>query len=416
MRNSNSILQHSPLALAITEGPTHVIREANPAFCALLGKPALEIVGQTVSSNVSGAGAADVVALLDRVYSGDKHGSVDNLHCTDPDDSLKYMLYVAWSMPVQDGYPADLVINATDVTDKTYASRRQEQQTNEITDLNNEVRLMNEQLVISGLRLQAAVDRHRAVAEALQNSILWDETERTYGRLRASVIYEAAREEALVGGDLFDVITLPNGSILLSVGDVTGKGLKAVARIAEVIFAVRAFAQDYRGPADMLSRLNDLVCNFHKRDNDIDKSLIALSLIAVDPLTGMAQAASAGAEPPLVLRASGLAEEMNVRGLVLGVQPSMEYETHDFLLHAGDILMMTTDGLTETRREQDFFGYDHLIAAARVPAATGSLHDIGTAVVEAARVYGGGHFVDDVCLLLARLDQIAQVSRTAVDQ
>ena len=62
-----------------------------------------------------------------------------------------------------------------------------------------------------------------------------------------------------------------------------------------------------------------------------------------------------------------------------------------------------TDGITEVRHEGAFLEYEGMVELARAGAATETMDEMGTAILEGARAFGNGRFSDDVCLLLARL-------------
>ncbi|BDI32125.1 hypothetical protein CCAX7_41760 [Capsulimonas corticalis] len=410
MNATQSMIEHSPLAMATTEGPSHVLRSVNPAFCSLHGKQPDEMIGHPVALAISGAGVESVLVLLDRVYDGDHGGAVHRPHYTDPilgsAPSLKYHSYMAWKLPPGESNSQGLVIQVTEIAESSLATELFELATTEIRELNDDMRQVNEQLIISALEQHAAADRNRAIAEALQYSMLWEHSEKSFHDLRVAVFYEPAMDDALVGGDLFDAFRLHNGSVMLIVGDVTGKGLRAAARTVEIRFALRAFSQDYIDPGDMVRRLNEFICDFHFDADDLGNALVVLSLIVIDPVTGEVQAASAGAEPPMVLRASGAMEEVTVSGLILGIDHNAAYPTTKLLLNDGDLLMMTTDGITETRRGMDFFGSERLLQTAKNVLEEVNLMGVGTSILDAARAHGGGRFMDDVCLLLARRDRI----------
>lgn len=404
MITSQAIFEYSPLAMATTNGPTHKLRSVNAAFCDLHGKQADDLIGHPVADVISGTGRESVLALLDRVYSGEKSGVADNQRCSTPGGDLRFEKYTVWNMPADDEAADDLAILVTDVSEQIRADEWTEGSAGDI-DLYGEMRQINERLVISAVQLQKLAERNRAVAEALQYSLLWQQPEKLFDGLKVAAFYEPALDDALVGGDFFDAFSLTtSNSIVLVVGDVTGKGLKAAARTVEVRFALRAFAQDYNSPAVMVERLNKFICDFHYKDADVGNDLVVLSVIVLDPITGATQAVSAGAEPPLIVRSSGEVEEVNVRGLILGVNHNAAYSPTEVSLQDGDTLIMTTDGITETRRGRDFFGSERLLDVARKEDASGTLHHVGKAILEAARAYGGGHFSDDICLLLARRD------------
>ncbi|MEO7714908.1 MAG: PP2C family protein-serine/threonine phosphatase [Capsulimonas sp.] len=408
MTSRQSMIEHSPLAMATTEGPAHTLLSVNSAFCALHEKQAGEIIGRPVSETISGTGSDSILALLDRVYREEKSGSIRPSY--DSGSIPKSQAYMAWSLPLTSSSSEGLVLLVTDFAEKTLADKLLERATAEILTLNSEMREMNEQLLISAVEQHTLSDRNRDIAEALQYSLLWPQPEKSFGSLKAAVFYEPAMDDAMVGGDFFDAFPLHNNSIMLVVGDVTGKGLRAAARTVEIRFALRAFSQQHNDPASMITCLNEFICDFHYDDDDpLDNALVVLSVVVIDPVTGRAQAASAGAEPPLILRASGGMEEITVHGLILGINHDATYVNTDFVLEEGGTLIMTTDGLTEARSGNDFFGSQGLLAAAGAMGGARTLHDMVKMMVDAARAHGRGKFMDDVCLLLARRDRIAPV-------
>ncbi len=251
--------------------------------------------------------------------------------------------------------------------------------------------------------LAKAFDRERAIAEALQYFVLLEKSEDVFPGLAVATIYEAALEEALVGGDFFDAVKLPSGQVMLVIGDVTGKGLVAASRTVEVKYALRAFAQTCFTPAEAALRLNDYVCQRHLVAGQTDTQYIALLIAIVEPSTGLIQFISAGAEPPFIVRASGAVDKIATSGLMIGVECGTIYDQKERHLEPGDLVVLTTDGITEARQGLDFFGTDRIaqIVADSDPAI--SLHETGTAIVSAARAHGGGHFRDDVCVLLMKL-------------
>jgi serine phosphatase RsbU (regulator of sigma subunit) len=389
---------------------SHILRSVNSVFCALHGKRPDEMIGLPIALAISGAAAERVLLLLDRVYAGD-HNSGSQASYSDPfhfpGHSHKYKSYMAWTLPMQNGLLQGLVIQVTDLNEQALAMEQLQLATSEIHLLNDDIRQVNEKLIVSALHQQTLADRNREIAEALQYSILWAQPEKSFDSLRVAAFYEAAGDDALVGGDFFDAFRLHNQSVMLVVGDVTGKGLRAAARTVEVRFALRAFAQDYKDPGDTMARLNEFICDFHFEDDEVGSALIVLSLVVIDPITGAVQAASGGADPPLILRVSGAVEEASVQGLILGINHDAPYTSASLNLEEGDTLIMTTDGITETRRGMDFFGVQRLLDTAQKADGGRRLSDMGKSVLDAARAHGGGRFTDDVCLLLVRRDHIA---------
>ena len=250
--------------------------------------------------------------------------------------------------------------------------------------------------------LQAEYERSRRIAQTLQRAVLLPVEADAFPGLETASFYQAALDEAQVGGDFFDAFSLGEAKVALAVGDASGKGLDAAARTIAVNDALRAFLRSWRGAsvAGVLERLNELV--WESRGSADDSTFVTLALVILDTATGEAGVATAGAEPPLVLRAGGEAQEVRAGGLPLGALPGQSYETRTLRLMPGDTVVLATDGITEARRGGEFLGYEGMVQIATGAAASASLHEMGRAILDGAVEFAGGALRDDACLLLAR--------------
>lgn len=268
--------------------------------------------------------------------------------------------------------------------------------------------------------LAQALEKERWITKTLQRSLLIHVPAGRFAGLEVASFYEAALDEAEVGGDFFDAFALPDGQVALVVGDVSGKGLLAAARTAEVKFALRALLFEDAAPEGALTRLNRFLCG---RDDAHDsrgsgtkgtepaggERFIALSLAVVDAQRGEAHLASAGAEPPLIVRWGGAQAVVvtEAGGLPLGVDADAAYVSARIPLARGDTLLLFTDGLTEARAPGaggDFLEYEGLVALAQEACRPDgkSVADTGQSVLAAVRSFSGDSLRDDTCLLLAR--------------
>ena len=219
--------------------------------------------------------------------------------------------------------------------------------------------------------------------------------------MAVATLYQAARSEADIGGDFFDAFALNGERVALVVGDVSGKGLEAASRTAEVKYALRAFLREDASPAGALDRVNDFLLDTQTLDGQSRFSFVCVALGVLDTETGGLHIANAGAEAPLILRADGGAEAVSGNGPPLGVTAAAEYAEQSVRLAHGDTVLFVTDGVTEARRGRDFFGYEGFAGTAR-RAAGNSLDALGGAIIHKATDFAGGKLGDDVCLLLAR--------------
>ncbi len=253
--------------------------------------------------------------------------------------------------------------------------------------------------------LAALYEREHKIAESLQRSLLNKPPDSILTGLDVETIYRPAWDEAQVGGDYFDVFALDGGRLALVVGDVSGKGLEAASRTAEIKYTLRAYLREHSDAASALSRLNAFLCESQAMEAGDDEYFVVLTLAVVDSSTGQARVAVAGAEPPILLHPGGAFEEVAASGIPLGVAPKANYSAADLYLDPGDVLLIATDGVTEARRGKQFLGNDGMARLAAESLERGTLAEIGEGVLEGAKAFASGRLHDDICLLLARRKQ-----------
>jgi serine phosphatase RsbU (regulator of sigma subunit) len=260
------------------------------------------------------------------------------------------------------------------------------------------------QLQEANTALEAALARERHITEVLQRPLMREVAEHAFAGLSVATLYKAALEEAQVGGDFFDAFALPRGKVALALADASGKGLAAAVRTLQVKDVLRAFAREYpHTPTEILSRLNNFVCDIHRFDDQDGESFLTLALAVLDPATGEGTLVLAGGEPPLVLRAGGAVEVLEGSGFPLGVERDERYTAIPFYLAPHDTLLMVTDGITEARKDGALLGYEGMIKIATdAQTSATSLRQVGQNLLDRARSFAGGSFQDDACLLLVR--------------
>ncbi|HEX5323610.1 MAG TPA: PAS domain S-box protein [Capsulimonadaceae bacterium] len=251
-------------------------------------------------------------------------------------------------------------------------------------------------------RLATEFEKQHRIAETLQESLLAKPTLGAFPQLESETFYRPARQEAKVGGDYYDLFRLEDNKVVLVVGDVSGKGLNAAAKTAELKFTLRAFLHEHAHPATGATRLNAFMCESPTLEGDPQPYFLCLTVVVLDMQTRKAEICVGGAEPPIVIRAAGQVELADVMGMPLGVDPKAEYKGTVIQLSPKDVLLIATDGVTEARRGKDFLGIDGLIRLARDCGSESSLQEIGNCLVSKAEEFTESGFSDDVCLLLAR--------------
>lgn len=206
------------------------------------------------------------------------------------------------------------------------------------------------------------------IAETLQRALLPQEMIKVPGFDLASS-YRPAVDGTLVGGDWYDAFTLQDGRIALVVGDVMGKGVQAATIMSAARASLRTLVCTDPDPGQVLSGLHRCLDAYEV------PGFITCVYALLKPSTGLLAYASAGHPPALHIRASRpTGEWLNQEsGPPLGVSAHL-WTTGTVQLAEGDVLVMYSDGLVETRTESLDQGLQRLAVAAR-QLTTGSLPD-----------------------------------------
>lgn len=188
-------------------------------------------------------------------------------------------------------------------------------------------------------------DAHLA-ALVLQRSLLPAAPPEIVG-LDVAVRYLPA--EGDLGGDWYDIFTLPNGKVGFVMGDVEGHGLRSAVVMGRLRSALRAYALDHDDPADVLHRLDRKLCYF---ETDISATVV---YAVTEPPFDQVTICNAGHPPPLLARTGdGAAELAEISdGLMLGVDPEQVRHSSLIALTPGSALALFTDGLVERRSGTD---------------------------------------------------------------
>jgi PAS domain S-box-containing protein len=199
-------------------------------------------------------------------------------------------------------------------------------------------------------RVALAIDHARAfgrehrIAETLQRSLL-PQTLPSLPGVALAARYLPAASEAEVGGDWYDAIALTGGRALLVLGDVSGKGLAAASTLGALRNAIRAYALEGHGPAQIAERLNEFVLADAAREH-----MATLVLAVFDPVDGELSWVNAGHPSPLILGSDGSARLLEGgRSVPLGVLSFPGYELATTVLEPGGAIVLYTDGLIERR-------------------------------------------------------------------
>lgn len=187
-----------------------------------------------------------------------------------------------------------------------------------------------------------------------------------------------------MGGDYFDFFPLDKNRLVLSLGDVSGKGLSAALLMAHAQATVRGQAMVHPSASECLRQVNPLLYQSTAPDK-----FVTLFYAMLDTASHSLCFCNAGHNPPLLYGREDTPRSLQTGGLLLGVQETSSYEEETVALGNGDLLIIFSDGITEaTNVDGEQFGDDRLAAVIRrhrnEPAA-----DILEAVINAAHAHSG---------------------------
>jgi len=198
-------------------------------------------------------------------------------------------------------------------------------------------------------------------------------------------------------GDFFTVEETKHG-VVLALGDICGKGLAAGMWTTHLVGLVGSRVAVTSEPEAIVAGVNRDFCRMESV-----VPLASLFLAKLNPATGMVNYCSAGHPPALLLRANGELDLLSEGGLLLGVVPAADYVAGSFQLRVGDLLVIYSDGITESLNDAgEEFGYARLEAQLRrgqVGAADAVLFSVLGAVQDFAAAQP---LVDDMSLAIVR--------------
>jgi serine phosphatase RsbU (regulator of sigma subunit) len=251
-------------------------------------------------------------------------------------------------------------------------------------------------------RRHAAQTEHRLAVE-LQEAVLppWRGPlllpERGPGTLELAARHLPSATGALIGGDWYDALELPDGDTLLSVGDLTGHGVAVTSGMAMLLGALRGMAMAGTEPGRLMAWLNQLL------DASVQPALGSAVCCRYRPGSRTLAWAQADHPAPLLFR-NGTGRMLTPpAGVLLGATPGAVYGQAEEPLEPGDLLLLHTDGLVPARPAGHGAGTADvsrlLDLAPRLRGARTAQDCVRTVVEE----FGGTEREDDACVLVARV-------------
>jgi sigma-B regulation protein RsbU (phosphoserine phosphatase) len=203
--------------------------------------------------------------------------------------------------------------------------------------------LLNAELYARVSENERRMDREMKIAREIQHHLMPEELPSRAPLAMAALFKPVAH----LGGDLYDLIEFDDGRLAIVVGDVAGKGAPAALYGALSSGIIRTRAGRKYPPGQMLELVNKTLSQ-----RPIEGQYVALSYAIYDPAGRKITLANSGLPYPLLVH-RGQTRFLDLAGIPLGLFPDSRYQELELPLEAGDVLAFYSDGVVESRNEND---------------------------------------------------------------
>jgi sigma-B regulation protein RsbU (phosphoserine phosphatase) len=261
-------------------------------------------------------------------------------------------------------------------------------------------RRYEQELVAARQRAEESEAKAQALVHTLQQSLIPPAPPDIAG-LDVAAAYRPAGSGEEIGGDFYDVFPAGPHDWVMAVGDVQGKGVDAAVVANLVRHTIRDAAVRGLGPAGVMGAANDALLA-HGTSRFCTALLLWLRRSG-DRWT--ARVSSAGHPLPLLIRPGTDPAALGRPGVLLGIFPDARFQHHDVDLRPGDSVILYTDGVTEARRGEKWYGEHRL--AATIARAEPSAAPIVEAILGDVLAYQDDFPRDDIAVVVVTLDGTA---------
>ena len=205
-----------------------------------------------------------------------------------------------------------------------------------------------------------------------------------------------ALDEALLGGDFYDVFRLGPNRFGIVIGDVSGKGLDAAVHTVMAKYFLRGYAAEYSEPAKVVQLLNEVLA-----EEMAETQFLTLFYGVLDAPTGRLHYVNAGHEPVLALSpGEEIPCQLGATGPLVGAFPGLQFREEFTVLGHGASLLLYTDGVSEARNDHRFLQTEGVAALFVQESARYQGQHLVDHLVQEVMSFAQGEQRDDLTLLL----------------
>lgn len=357
-------------------GPDDVIIVANRTFLALVDRSEGEVVGRMTFASLLTAGG--------RIYHETHYRPMLAMHGE--------VHEIAFEMLRADGVKVPVLVSSNVKTDAGSGGLT----TRTIVFEARDRRTYETELLHARREAEAAEARARLLAHTLQQTFVPPSVPDIPG-LEVVGAYRPAGDGSEVGGDFYDVFQIRAGEWVVALGDVCGKGVDAAILTTFVRHSIRAMAVEWDAPSDMLRALNSALL---RHDSERFCTVVVVRMLKEDD-HWLATISSGGHPLPLLVSPEGEVAEIGAAGSLIGVLTMPQLDDARYTIRTGEGIVLFTDGVTEARREADFFGRDRLVSLVARPMDSAATTT--ASILDRVLGFQGGDARDDIAILSIRI-------------
>ncbi|MDA1056181.1 MAG: SpoIIE family protein phosphatase [Planctomycetota bacterium] len=230
-------------------------------------------------------------------------------------------------------------------------------------------------------------DGEMVIAQTVQRALLPTK----FPKVEGYEFYASYDSAQAVGGDYFDVFPMPDGKVVLSFGDVAGKGVPGALIMSRMSSCVQSTIRHVTDLEEAICAINDHMC-----DSAVEGRFVTYILAIVDPATHTFKLSNAGHMSPIIRRANGSVEQFDedLVGPPIGVVDGYPFESETKSLEPGDLVVLFTDGVDEAMNFQDeLYGGDRLLEFVKNGPAKAD--ELGKALLADVRSHANGRPQND---------------------
>lgn len=244
-------------------------------------------------------------------------------------------------------------------------------------------------LAIENARLYVA---QRDIADILQEAVL--KVPEVLPGIEFNHLYTSATEATRVGGDFYDLFEVNHNRIGILIGDVSGKGIEAATLATLVKNTIKAFAYHEKSPSKILSKTNKVAIK-----SSAPATFITVFFGILDTRLGKITYCNAGHPQPILKRPTNETATLVASSSTIGIfEEEQEYKNQQIDFSPDDHLILYTDGVTEARRNKEFFTEERLMSLIK-KLEVESVRHYPKIIFDEVLKFADGKLFDDLVIL-----------------